>query len=285
MDITRRGHGPGALARALWSQVHPVFMAPPLAASAFGAVLATSFEASLALLHVATAFTALYTAHVKDGYVDFHLRGEDDDHPLTAAGCRLVLGVSTALFALGTAAIWIVVGPGGALLTIPGWVIGFFHAPQLDVNPVTATVGYPLGIGFALLGGYYVQTRSLSAAVVAFAAVFVVVLSGVKVVDDATDYAYDRSIAKRTVAVALGREQARVVAFGLVATGLAAVVGFAGVGVFPPSSVVGAVAFGAVAGVAWRAADDAELATELLIRGSYVFLAALVAAVWFHPLA
>jgi len=30
---------------------------------------------------------------------------------------------------------------------------------------------------------------------------------------------------------------------------------------------------------------DPELATMLLVRGSYVFLAVLVAAVWFEPLA
>ncbi|MFC6724895.1 ubiquinone biosynthesis protein UbiA, partial [Halobium palmae] len=40
---------------------------------------------------------------------------------------------------------------------------------------------------------------------------------------------------------------------------------------------------GVVAVVAARA-EESELATMLLIRGSYVFLAVLVAAVWFRPL-
>ena len=52
--------------------------------------------------------------------------------------------------------------------------------------------------------------------------------------------------------------------------------------VFPPSSVLAVVAFAAVAAVAYRA--PSELATMLLIRGSYLFLAVLVAAVWFEPL-
>ena len=285
MNVVRHGRGPNAVTRALWSQVHPVFMAPPLAASAFGAVLASSFEVWLALLHVATAFFALYTAHVKDGYVDFHLRNEDDDHPLTELGCQFTLAGATLLFFTGLAAIVVLVGPVAALLTLPGWLIGYFHAPQLDTNPVTATTGYPLGIAFALLGGYYVQTRSLSIAVIAFAAVFVVILSGVKVIDDATDYEYDRTIAKRTVAVVLGRERARRTAFGLVGVGLAAVVVLTVARVFPPSTVASVVAFGVVAVFARRAADDEELATMLLIRGSYVFLAVLVAAVWFRPLA
>jgi hypothetical protein len=51
----------------------------------------------------------------------------------------------------------------------------------------------------------------------------------------------------------------------------------------PPTAGFAAVAFGAVALVARRA--EPELATMLLIRGSYLFLAVLVATVWFRPLA
>jgi hypothetical protein len=50
----------------------------------------------------------------------------------------------------------------------------------------------------------------------------------------------------------------------------------------PPSAGFAAVAFGGVALVSRRA--EPELATKLLIRGSYVFLAVLVATVWFRPL-
>ena len=282
MAIARHGSGPGAVASAVGSQVHPVFMLPPLAASAFGAVLSRSFDLPLAALHLAVVFCALYTAHVKDGYVDFHARGEDEDHPLTAGGCRLLLTCSTAGFFLGAAALAALVDPVAALLALPGWLVGYFHAPQLDTNPVTATVGYPLGIAFALLGGHYVQTTVLPLPVLAFAGVFLVILSGIKVIDDAKDFDYDRSIDKRTVAVLLGREQARRVAFGLMAAGLLAVLVLAALGVFPPSAVGSVVVFGAVAVVA-RRADDA-LGTKLLVRGSYLFLAVLVAAVWFTPL-
>jgi 1,4-dihydroxy-2-naphthoate octaprenyltransferase len=283
MNVARHGSGLGAAVRALASQIHPVFMLPPVAASAFGAVLAREFDLGLAVLHMATAFCALYTAHVKDGYVDFYGRGEDDDHPLSAAGCRFALALSTTLFFLGLAVVVVLVGHVAALLTLPGWVIGYLHAPQMDTNPVTATTGYPLGIGFALIGGFYVQTRTLTPIVLAFAAVFVLILSGIKVIDDAKDYEYDRSIAKRTVAVVLGRERARTAAFLLMATGLLLVVALAVLTVFPPSSVLAVLAFAAVAAVAARA-EESELATMLLIRGSYVFLAVLVAAVWFRPL-
>ncbi|MFC6726225.1 UbiA family prenyltransferase, partial [Halobium palmae] len=244
MSVARHGSGATGALRALASQIHPVFMLPPVAASAFGAVLAREFDPGLAVLHMAVAFCALYTAHVKDGYVDFHVRGEDDDHPLTATGCRFALALSSGLFFVGLLAITVLVGPVAGLITLPGWLIGYLHAPQLDTNPVTTTTGYPLGIGFALLGGFYVQTRTLTAVVLAFALVFVLVLSGIKVIDDAKDYEYDRSVAKHTVAVVLGRERARTAAFLLMVTGLLVVVALAVVSVFPPSSVLAALAFG-----------------------------------------
>jgi 1,4-dihydroxy-2-naphthoate octaprenyltransferase len=255
-------------------------MLPPLAASAFGAVLAARVDPALLALHLLAAFAGLYTAHVKDGYVDFYGRGEDDDHPLTADGCRLALAGATALFFACLAAIGLLVDVWAALLTLPGWVIGYLHAPQLDLHPVGATAGYPGGIAFALLGGYYVQATTLSATVLAFAGVFFAVLCGIKVIDDATDYAYDRSIGKRTVAVVLGPGAARRFAYGLMATGLLTVVALAVAGLFPPISVLAPVVFGVVAGFAWRAGEDDHLATKLLIRGSYLFLAVLVAAVW-----
>ena len=107
------------------------------------------------------------------------------------------------------------------------------------------------------------------------------VLSGIKTIDDAKDHEYDRSIGKRTVAVLLGPGRARRFAYGLMAFGMAAVVALALAGVFPPASVFAPVVFGVVAAFAWRAGEDDSLATKLLIRGSYLFLAVLVAAVWF----
>jgi lycopene cyclase domain-containing protein len=288
MPIARTETGIGAQVTALASQVHPVFMLPPLAASGFGVVLAGSVapvDPVVAVTHGVAVFFAVYTAHVKDGYVDFYIRDEDDDHPMSRVGCRLALAGATAGFVAATALLGARAGLGAALLTVPTWVLGYLHAPQFDTHPVTATAGYPVGIGLAIVGGYYAQTAALTPTVLGFAAVFVVVLTGVKVIDDATDYAYDRSIDKRTVAVVLGRRRARRAAYGLMAVGLASVVVFALVGLFPPSAVGAVVAFGVVAAVARRAGDDDRLATMLLVRASYLFLAALVVAVQFRPLA
>ena len=257
-------------------------MLPPVAAAAFGAILAANARPVVLLAHLLAIFLSVYTAHVKDGYVDFHVRGEDDDHPLTAGGCRLALVAAGVGVAVCLAVLWLFAGPLAALATLPAWVIGVLHAPQLDTNPVTTTAGYPLGIAVALFGGYYVQTLAVAAAPLAFAGVFFVLLCGVKVIDDSTDYDYDRSIDKRTVAVVLGRRRARRFAHALVGVALVATLWFTVDGLFPPSAVVAAALFGVVAVLSLDA--DPELATMLLVRGAYVFLAVLVVGVWFAPL-
>ena len=256
-------------------------MIPPLAASWFGATVAGEFALGLGLTHMAAMFFAVYTAHVKDGYVDFYKRGEDDDHPMTIQGCRLALAGATAGFTLCLVTLWLLVGPGAALVTLPTWCIGFLHAPQFDTNPVTTTLGYPTGIALAILGGFYVQTTTLSVRVAGFALVFLVTLAGVKIIDDEQDYEYDSSIDKQTVSVTLGRARARSLAVGLMLTGLIGVLWGAVSGAFPPSSPVAAIAFALVAFVAYRAGPT--IATMLLIRGAYVFLALLLVAVWFQP--
>ena len=287
MAIARRGSGPAAVARAYASQVHPVFMLPPVATALFGAALSGAFDPALALVYAGAAFFAVYTAHVKDGYVDFHRRGEDDDHPMTARGCRLGLAGATAGFLACLLALAVLVPwPGVPLvvgLAAPMWAIGYLHAPQFDTNPVTTTLGYPVGVGLCLLGGYAAQTGTLAGRPLAVAGVLIVTLAGVKVIDDAQDYAYDRSIDKRTVAVALGPSRARGLAAAALSVGLFAVLPLAIAGVLPPSAPVASLAFGAVAAVAVR--RDPETATMLLVRGAYLFLAGLLVAVFFRPLA
>jgi 1,4-dihydroxy-2-naphthoate octaprenyltransferase len=259
-------------------------MLPPLATSLFGGLLAGGLDMRVAGLHTLAMFFAVYTAHVKDGYVDFHVRGEDDDHPLTVGGCQGALVAAALGFAACLAGLWVLVGPGAALVTLPTWVIGYTHAPQLDLNPVGATMGYPTGIALALLGGYYAQATAFSPRVLGLAGVFLALLTGIKIIDDEKDYDYDSSIDKRTVAVVLGPTRARRLALSLLVVAMGSVVGLAlALPAIPPTAAGAAVVFGAVLAVAYRA--ESKLATMLLIRGSYLFLAVLVAAVWFRPLA
>jgi len=282
MAFARHDTGPRAALAALASQVHPVFMLPPLAASCFGAVLAERFAVVPLVLHAAATFFAVYTAHVKDGYVDFYQRGEDDDHPLSEPGCRRALLGATVGF-VGVTAALSVASPATAALTIPMWLLGYLHAPQFDTNPVTTTLGYPLGIALAIVGGYHAQTTALAAEPLAFGLVFLTTLAGIKIIDDLQDYDYDRSIEKRTVGVALGAGRARQLAHTLLYAGPTLVVVFTVDGTFPAAAPLAVVAFGAVALAAAR--GEATIATMLLIRGTYLFLAVLVVAVQFRPLA
>ncbi|MFW5935244.1 MAG: lycopene cyclase domain-containing protein [Halolamina sp.] len=282
MAIARHGSGPAALASAYASQVHPVFMLPPVATALVGAALAGPFDTRVGLVAAGAAFFAVYTAHVKDGYVDFHRRGEDDDHPLTVRGCRLGLAAATGGFLACLAGLAVLADPLAAALAAPMWAIGYLHAPQFDTNPVTTTLGYPVGIGLCLLTGYAAQVGGLATRPLALATVLVTVLAGVKIVDDAQDYEYDRSIEKRTVAVALGPERSRSLAAALLGVGLFAVLPLSIVGILPPSSPLASLVFGAVAAIALG--RDPTTATMLLVRGAYLFLAVLLVAVFFEPL-
>lgn len=282
MRLARHGRGPRAAAAAVASQIHPVFMLPPIAASWFGAMLAGEFAPTLAALHSAAIFAAVYTAHVKDGYVDFYRRGEDDDHPLTQLGCRVCLITATVSFAAVLVLLWSVVDVAAVLLTLPCWLIAYHHAPQLDMHPIGVTLGYPTGIALAILGGYYVQATALSALPIAFATVFLLLIAGVKIIDDEQDYAYDRSIGKPTVAVMAGTQRARRIAGLIMVLSLATVPAFVLIGTFPAGTLLAAGAFAGVLVLAVSAPPD--IATALLIRGSYVFLGLLIAAVWFQPL-
>lgn len=281
MPVARHDRGLRATASAVASQIHPVFMLPPVAAAGFGAILAGSFSIRLGLLHTGAIFAAVYTAHVRDGYVDFYVRGEDRDIPLTPFGSRACLWLMSLGFALCTVALWVTVDIWAALLTIPGWVIGFSHAPYLDMTTIGETFGYPGGIALAIVGGYYVQIGSIGMDALALAAILFLLLAGVKIVDDEQDLATDRSIGKPSVAVVVGRRRARRLAGGLIGLSMLGTVGVAGNGLFPASAAVAPIAFVPVASLALRA--PASTATALLIRGCYVFLAALIAAVWFHP--
>ena len=282
MAVARHGVGTRATVGAMASQIHPVFMLPPVAAAWFGAIIAMEFSLITGGIHSLAIFAATYTAHVKDGYIDFYVRGEDDDHPLTIEGCRVcLLGASTLFFAC-LVGLWVAVDWIAVALTLPGWMIAYFHAPQLDMNPVGATFGYPAGIGLAIVGGYYVQAGGIHPTALALALVFVVLLGGVKTIDDTQDLAYDRSIEKRTIAAIFGKQTARSIAGLLMASALVLILLFVLLSLIPRETIAAVVVFVPLALLGLR--TDPEVGTALLIRSSYLFLAILIAAVWFEPL-
>lgn len=275
MAVARHGSGVRATLVAAASQVHPVFMLPPLVASWFGAILATDLTFATGIVHSLAIFAAVYTAHVKDGYIDYYVRGEDADHPLTRRGCHLCLIFATVIFAGCILTLWLTVNWVAAAITAPTWLIGYFHAPQLDMSPLGATLGYPVGIGFSVVGGYYVQATTFSLPPLAYALILVFLLAGIKIIDDEQDVRYDRSIGKPTIAVLLGAGRARLLSVLLFCVALVGVGLFSITGTFPTGAIVAAGILGVVILLALPA--DPVTATALLIRGSYVFFAVLLA--------
>ncbi|WP_330630382.1 UbiA family prenyltransferase [Halocatena halophila] len=270
--------GISGVVRAYRSQIHPVFMLPALTASLFGAVLAESVTVSLALFHAVVVCAQLYTAHLKDGYVDRYLRQEDDHNPLTPRGCRVGLLGSSLVVAVTSGLLAVLVDPFVIVLLLPGWVVAYFHAPQFDTHPLSATGGYPFGIGISLCGGYYVQTTTLATPVLVYALVIGIVLVGIKLIDDCTDVEYDRSIQKRTAAVVLGIRQTRQLGTAVLALGMVVLAVSGHVRVIPIESLLAIVVFTPIVLVARH--RSVAVATMLLIRGTYLFFAVLLVTAW-----
>jgi 1,4-dihydroxy-2-naphthoate octaprenyltransferase len=220
--------------------VRPTFMLPAVGMSVYGGALSQSAVDPLAgALHAGVVGLALFVAHLRDGSIDGHRRGEELPRlSLTAfrwgirAGSLAVLALSGVLF--------VRVGSLAALSTVALLALALLHAPYLDRHPLTVTIDYPIGIGVALLGGYAAQTGDVTLRVVGVAAAFVGLLSGIKIGIDRLDAEFDGSIGKRTVPVAFGSRGAdRIAAIVFVAT--AAVTAAVGVGSVRPTAVVAAV--------------------------------------------
>ena len=224
-------------------------------------------------MHAFAVAAALYVAHLCDGYVDAHLRGEEEPI-LPARANRLATAVASAGFLGSLAGLWVLVGPVAAAVTAPLWLLAVLHAPHLDRHPVAVTVDYPVGIAIAFLGGYVVQGGALDGGVLAVASLFVGALSATKVSVDRLDLAFDRSIGKRTVPVLLGDESAARVSSGLFALVAALVVAFVAAGTLPYRALA-ASAFPAFAAVAGRS-PSAERAVRFQMALAYPFTAALV---------
>ena len=233
-EIARsRGHG-------LLSYVHPAFMGPAVGMSLFGGLLAREFAVIPGTLHAFVVGLALYTAHLKDGYVDGHLRGEETP-ALSAPANRRSIWVASTGFTVVLGALWLDVGFVATLLVVPLWLLAMLHAPYLDTNPIAGTTGYPVGIALAIAGGFFVQTHRLPARIVGVSLVFLVLLSAIKISTDREDFEFDSSIGKRTVPVALGMDTANEVSIGVFLLASTLVVGLVAVGTFPPLTTVAAV--------------------------------------------
>lgn len=252
--------------------LRPAFMAPAIGMSAYGGLLAKDFRLFPAMLHGLAVGLALYVAHVNDGYVDAHIR--DEEPPVLSARVnRMAAGGSSLLFFLLLSMLVATAGLSAAAATLLLWFLAVLHAPYLDTNPVTVTVDYPLGIGFAVIGGYLTQAERLSRSLLAVALVIAVLLSGIKVSIDRLDHAFDQSIDKYTVPVVLGDEAATAVSAAVMILAAVLVMGFVAVGLLPPL-VTTASAFPILAAaVGYVGSKEATVRVQMLL--TYPFTAVL----------
>ncbi|WP_324760792.1 ubiquinone biosynthesis protein UbiA [Haloarcula montana] len=259
----------------LAAHVRPAFMLPVIGTSVCGAMLAPTVSGWTGGQHAVAVGTALFVAHLRDGLVDGHVRGEEEP-PLSVSAYRWATGAGTAVAILLAASLTMSAGAlaGGSVLVLLG--LALLHAPYLDRHPVPVTVDYPVGIAITLAGGFATQTGRLPTGVVAVAASTAVLLAGIKVGIDRLDAAFDRTIGKRTVPVITGTTGTRAVAVGSFATAALSVGGIVWVGVLPPIAAVAAVAAGGCAAATLLVPARSAVRVQMVL--SYVFVGTLVAA-------
>lgn len=247
--------------------------------SAFGALLADGVTVLPAIGHGIAVSLAVYVAHLKDGYVDYYVRGEDDDNPLSPTEIRVALALSIVAFAAVTGALWVSAGLVAVGLTVPVVLLGYAHAPHFDTNPITATIDYPLGIVLAMLGGYATQTGTVTPQVAVVCLVLFSLLAAINVLLDTLDYQHDRRISKRTIPVVLGPARARLVAWGLVVVSVGLLGAASALGVLPErAAVTGLVPIGTVL-CCQHNGYSAERTVSLFIGTTYVFAGLLFLSV------
>lgn len=267
----------------LLAYVRPTFMLPAVGMSVYAAVLAPGERLALpaATLHAFAAGAALYVAHLRDGYVDGHHRGEETPRLSVPAfrwairlGAGLVLALAAALGSIAT--------PIAGLSVLGLLALALAHAPYLDQHPVTVTVDYPLGIALVVIGGYATQS-AIDSRVLAVAAAFFGLLAGIKISIDALDADFDRSIDKQTIPVRFGSVAADRIAAGIfgataVWTVAIAVAGVVGVLTIDPLLALAA-AVGPLGCLGAAVTTDDERTVRLQMGLTYAFAASLFFAV------
>ena len=263
----------GGRLAGLVAHVRPVFMLPVVGVSVCGTVLAPGVDVGLGLQHAFAVGAALFVAHLRDGLVDGHVRGEETP-PLSVASYRRATAATTALVLLLTASLATSAGLLAAGSVVVLLCLALLHAPYLDRHPVPVTVDYPIGIGVTLVGAYATQTGRVPADVAAVAVSTAVLLAGIKIGIDRLDAAFDARIGKRTVPVIVGPAGARWIAVGGFLAAAALVLASAGTGVRPGFAAVASIAAGGCAAATLTLSARWAVRIQMLL--TYVFVGSLL---------
>lgn len=268
--------------RVYWSQVHPVFMVAAIGAAVVGGLYSPVSNIPNLLVFCIGVFAALYFAHVKDSYVDYFERHEDDfsfltkrqSHRAMALSSLVVLACVLYFYSVGY---WLVIP-----IIFAGFLLAFIHTP-IDLNPLGATAGYPTGLALAALGGYYVQAGIIHTKMIYFAIAVWLVLNGVKIVDDIKDYDWDKKFGKIAAPVFFGKALAKKVAAGLVIAGASFGILLTYWGYLPLFSAVSFLPLYPAALISLQRNDRKTLyGLDAMLIGTYFFTAIQLIGLAFH---
>ena len=227
-----------------WRAVRPYAFTASVTPVLVGAAVAIEhgiFHPALFLATLVAAMAIHAATNLTNDYYD-HVRGVDATQPIGPGGAiqqgllspRAVLSGALVLFALaGVLGFW--------LVAVRGWPILLIGA--LSVLAGYAYTGGPLPLGYiglgdltvflfmgvvAVVGAYYVQTGSVSAAAVWASLPVAALVDGILVVNNLRDIDNDRAKGKRTFATLIGRGPTRtfflmLLLFAYLSVGLAVV--------------------------------------------------------------
>lgn len=268
-------------ARAVLQEVRPLPTLAAITAGVTGMAIGGSLDGWLAYALLLLAI--LYLAHVKDAYVDYYVRREDQEYPWGSSPPtgELVSERGLAAMAAG-AAVVVVAVPATLLLGEPllfyGLVVAMValaasYAGRLDALPLGSAFSYPVGVGLATVAGSVLAAGRVVPEALLYAGPLVVVLAGAKVVEDIIDVGHDAELGKRTVPVALGPGRARRLGLGVVALGM-----------LPWVLWDGRIAVAVVAGLAVAAGTsmmEVDRGIYPLVAGIYVAMAGILVSAVF----
>lgn len=186
------------------------------------------FSLGYFLLTFVGAICLQAASNMSNDYFD-HLAGTDENNseltPFSGGsrviqdgtlGARQVLIVSTALYLVGAAVgLYLAVVRGWPVLWLGliGVFLAFFHnAPPFKLYYRVPGLGeLAVGLGFGpvtVLGAYYVQAQQLSLGALWASIPVGLLIAAVLYINEFPDYQADKSVGKKTLVVALGRERA-----------------------------------------------------------------------------
>lgn len=199
-------------------------MIAALTAGLTGFAFAHAFNIILLLPFLLSIFLALFSAHLKDTYIDYYVEKEDvtyrfgrfDSSYGLLSKKNLVNGILFSMLIFSLLTIYLTIFRFFYLIFgIIGMLLALTYSEKLSKNSVGACIGYPLGVSLVLVGGYYLQTSAFNPIVIIFSMILLLFLSSGKIIEDMIDMKHDKLFNKNTIPVLLGTKKNKMFGYAL----------------------------------------------------------------------